>query len=104
MRQDITFFDLPDNNTGSLTARLSTEAPLVKSIAGENQGRQVQNFSTLVTGLLIAFILGSWKVRTWNVTGMRRACGCASGEEDILDASNPSAWMECACFCAGRSR
>ena len=41
MRQDITFFDLPINNTGSLTARLSTEAALVKSIAGENQGRQV---------------------------------------------------------------
>eukprot|EP01134_Creolimax_fragrantissima_P004039 CFRG4039T1 len=62
IRQDIGFFDDEDNNTGSLTARLATEATLVKEISGQNQGRIVQNISTLTSAMIIAFALGSWKV------------------------------------------
>ncbi|KNC82823.1 hypothetical protein SARC_04906 [Sphaeroforma arctica JP610] len=62
IRQDIAFFDDESNNTGSLTARLATDATLVKDVSGQNQGRIVQNMSTLVTAMVIAFVLGSWKV------------------------------------------
>jgi ABC-type multidrug transport system fused ATPase/permease subunit len=43
VRQDIAFFDEEENATGSLTARLATEAALVKNITGQNLGRAVQN-------------------------------------------------------------
>eukprot|EP00124_Ichthyophonus_hoferi_P002944 Ihof_evm3s226 gene=Ihof_evmTU3s226 len=61
-RQNIAFFDKDCNNTGAIAARLATEAKLVKSIAGETLGQLMQNCSTLVCALLIAFILGSWKI------------------------------------------
>jgi ABC-type multidrug transport system fused ATPase/permease subunit len=53
---------MEENSTGAVTARLATDATLVKAMAGENQGRVVQNAFTLISALLIAFILGSWKV------------------------------------------
>lgn len=41
VRQDVGYFDLEENNTGAITARLASDATLVKSVSGENQGRQV---------------------------------------------------------------
>ena len=42
VRQDIAWFDKEDNSTGALTARLATEATLVKNITGQNLGRQAK--------------------------------------------------------------
>lgn len=39
MRQDVAWFDREDNSTGALTARLATEATLVKNIVGQNLSR-----------------------------------------------------------------
>jgi ABC-type multidrug transport system fused ATPase/permease subunit len=41
VRQDVGYFDMEENSTGAITARLATDATLVKSIAGQNQGRMV---------------------------------------------------------------
>eukprot|EP00123_Amoebidium_parasiticum_P013500 comp21991_c0_seq1/m.31796 comp21991_c0_seq1/g.31796 ORF comp21991_c0_seq1/g.31796 comp21991_c0_seq1/m.31796 type:complete len:1283 (-) comp21991_c0_seq1:440-4288(-) len=62
LRQNIAYFDNEDNSTGAIAARLATEAKLVKSIAGESLGQMMQNMATLLSALLIAFILGSWKI------------------------------------------
>lgn len=39
IRQDVGWFDEEENSTGALTARLATEATLIKNITGQNLGR-----------------------------------------------------------------
>lgn len=39
VQQDLSWFDMDENGTGALTARLATEATLVKSITGLNLSR-----------------------------------------------------------------
>jgi ABC-type multidrug transport system fused ATPase/permease subunit len=78
---------MEENSTGAITARLATDATLVKAMAGENQGRVVQNAFTLISALLIAFILGSWKV-TLVLLSMYAA---------ILSAAHYSLFHACIC-------
>ena len=52
----IPFFDIPRNNSGSLAARLSTECNQVNALTTTIVAITLQNISTLITGLVIAFI------------------------------------------------
>lgn len=49
VRQDVGYFDLEENSTGAITARLATDATLVKAVAGQNQGRMVCAVELLIT-------------------------------------------------------
>ncbi|CAK4336448.1 unnamed protein product [Aphanomyces euteiches] len=62
MRQDVAFFDLPGNTTGTLTADLSTLATKVVVIAGDNQAKMLQSVFTIVAAFAIAFVFGSWQL------------------------------------------
>jgi ATP-binding cassette subfamily B (MDR/TAP) protein 1 len=62
LRQEIAWFDDEKNSSGALCAQLATETTLVQNITGQNLANQVQNVITIVTALLIAFVLGSPKV------------------------------------------
>ncbi|KYQ92143.1 ABC transporter B family protein [Tieghemostelium lacteum] len=61
MRQDIGWFDLPENSTGKLTAHLASDASLVQGMTSQRLGIMIQNLMTVLGGLIIAFISG-WKL------------------------------------------
>jgi ATP-binding cassette subfamily B (MDR/TAP) protein 1 len=56
----ISWFDLPKNNAGSLSARLSTDCQVVNSMTTTVVQIMIQNVSTLITGIIIAFIF-EWR-------------------------------------------
>eukprot|EP01071_Lankesteria_metandrocarpae_P010951 Lankesteria_metandrocarpae@DN5386_c0_g2_i1.p1 len=56
LHQEISFFDSPENSTGSLSSILSSEVMLVKGWISDNTGIYVQNFATLIYAIIIAFI------------------------------------------------
>lgn len=55
VHQDISWFDDPANSSGAVGARLSTDASIMRSLVGDALALVVQNLSTVVTGLVIAF-------------------------------------------------
>ncbi|EFA76461.1 hypothetical protein PPL_10227 [Heterostelium album PN500] len=61
IRQDIGWFDLPENSTGVLTNNLATDATLVQGMTSQRLGLIIQNIVTIIAGLIIAFIAG-WKL------------------------------------------
>jgi ATP-binding cassette subfamily B (MDR/TAP) protein 1 len=52
----VKWFDLPKNNAGTLTARLSTDCQIVNSMTTTVVQIMIQNLSTLITGIIIAFV------------------------------------------------
>ncbi|CAF1223645.1 unnamed protein product [Rotaria sordida] len=61
LRQEITYFDRPENNTGALCTRLATEASDVQGATGIRIGTMLQNISNLGVGIILAFIY-SWSL------------------------------------------
>lgn len=61
LRQDMSFFDSRENNSGSLTTMLASEAGLVRGVTGDTLGVIAVAISTLGSGLIIAFI-GCWRI------------------------------------------
>ncbi|KAH3745928.1 multidrug resistance protein 1 [Pelomyxa schiedti] len=55
LRQEIGWFDDPQNSTGVLTTRLSTEATLVDAASGGRLASLIQSISSLVAALGFAF-------------------------------------------------
>ena len=55
------WFDLPRNNAGTLSARLSTDCKNINGVASSYMGVIIQNISCLVSGLVIAFIY-EWRI------------------------------------------
>ncbi|KAL0695536.1 hypothetical protein Bca4012_062716 [Brassica carinata] len=61
LSNEIGWFDLDENNTGSLTSILAADATLVRSALADRLSTVVQNLSLTVTALAIAFYY-SWRV------------------------------------------
>ncbi|CAF2830163.1 unnamed protein product [Rotaria sp. Silwood2] len=61
LRQEIAWFDHPDNNTGALCTRLSNEATIIQGVAGARIGTVLSSFANLGVGMIISFIFG-WKL------------------------------------------
>ncbi|CAD8071446.1 unnamed protein product [Paramecium primaurelia] len=59
LRMPIAFFDKPENNAGTLTARLSVDCKTVQSLTSTIIGFKIQNASALICGMAIAFS-SSW--------------------------------------------
>lgn len=55
------WFDRVENNPGTLSARLASDAHLVNNLTSNVVQVQVNNFSAFLTGFLVAFIY-SWRV------------------------------------------
>jgi ATP-binding cassette subfamily B (MDR/TAP) protein 1 len=60
LRMPIKWFDIPKNNAGTLTARLSTDCQVVNSMTTTVVQIMIQNVSTLITGIIIAFVF-EWR-------------------------------------------
>eukprot|EP01138_Halocafeteria_seosinensis_P015347 gb/GECG01015663.1/.p1 GENE.gb/GECG01015663.1/~~gb/GECG01015663.1/.p1 ORF type:complete len:1320 (+),score=211.29 gb/GECG01015663.1/:1-3960(+) len=61
LKQDISFFDFPENSPGRLANRLASDAYYVKATVGERIGVLVQVLASILTGLIIAFV-SSWQL------------------------------------------
>ncbi|CAI5470840.1 unnamed protein product [Closterium sp. Yama58-4] len=55
LRQEIAWFDRDENSSGAIGARLSTDAAQVRGMVGDQLALLVQNLSTVVLGLVLAF-------------------------------------------------
>ncbi|CAF1200942.1 unnamed protein product, partial [Rotaria sordida] len=61
LRQEIAYFDDPNNNTGALCTRLATEASAVQGATGIRIGLMLKNFASLGVGIILAFMF-SWQL------------------------------------------
>ncbi|GFY88631.1 P-glycoprotein 9 [Actinidia rufa] len=59
VHQEISWFDDPQNSSGAIGARLSTDASIVRNLVGDALAQIVQNFSTVMAGLFISFAANS---------------------------------------------
>ena len=98
LRQDISFFDHPDNSVGALTANLRVDTAAVRSATGQSLGSAVQTFGSLVFGLTVA-MMASWKyglvllaaVPALALGEMINMQNLASGEDAVSEALGKSA-------------
>ncbi len=61
LKMPISWFDIPKNNAGNLTARLATDCQKVNGLTTTNIGILFQNISCLITGIVIAFV-NEWRI------------------------------------------
>ncbi|CAF1372879.1 unnamed protein product [Rotaria sordida] len=61
LRQEIAYFDDPNNNTGALCTRLATEASAVQGATGIRIGLMLKNFASIGVGIILAFMF-SWQL------------------------------------------
>ncbi|KAH9619688.1 hypothetical protein KSS87_015757 [Heliosperma pusillum] len=59
IHMDVGWFDKPENSSGAIGARLSSDAASVRGLVGDALGLLVENIATALAGLLIAF-LANW--------------------------------------------
>ncbi|KAG9442673.1 hypothetical protein H6P81_018527 [Aristolochia fimbriata] len=61
LQNEVGWFDLDENNSGSLASALAANATVVRSALADRLSTIIQNLSLVVTAFLIAFFL-SWKL------------------------------------------
>ncbi|RCV26909.1 hypothetical protein SETIT_5G283500v2 [Setaria italica] len=61
VHQEVAWFDDPKNSSGALGAKLSVDALNVRRLVGDNLALLAQVTSSLITGLVIAFV-ADWKL------------------------------------------
>ena len=49
---EVSWFDEPENSSGAIGARLSADAASVRALVGDALGLLVQNFATVLAGLM----------------------------------------------------
>uniref|UniRef100_A0A0E0JHC1 ABC transporter B family member 21 n=1 Tax=Oryza punctata TaxID=4537 RepID=A0A0E0JHC1_ORYPU len=61
VNMEIEWFDHPENSSGAIGARLSADAAKVRGLVGDALQLVVQNTTTLIAGLVIAFV-SNWEL------------------------------------------
>lgn len=79
LTQEVGWFDEESNNSNLVSARLSSDATLVKAAVGDRMSTIVQNFSLVVTAFCISFYL-QWKVAGVVLLTFPLLVGAAVGE------------------------
>ncbi|KAL3603315.1 hypothetical protein D5086_004174 [Populus alba] len=80
---EIGWFDLDENSTGSLTSTLAADATLVRSTLADRLSTMVQNVSLTVTAFVIGFSL-SWRVSAVIIACFPILIGAAITEQLFL--------------------
>lgn len=75
LRQDISFFDRPENSTGALTAFLSTESSHLAAISGATLGIILTCMTTLVAACAVSLAIG-WKMALVCISTIPVLLGC----------------------------
>jgi len=60
IRQEIAWFDSPENSLGVLTSRLAVDVKLIRQTVGQGTGAAVSSMTSLLTGLLVALV-AAWQ-------------------------------------------
>jgi ABC-type multidrug transport system fused ATPase/permease subunit len=58
LRQNVGYFDLPENSTGALVAKLAKDATYVEGAVGTTLGLLIQNLTLIGISLVISFVRG----------------------------------------------
>lgn len=61
VNMEIGWFDMPDNSSGMIGSRLSTDAALIRALVGDALAEHVREVSSVVVALVIAF-QASWQL------------------------------------------
>ncbi|XVF80460.1 hypothetical protein PTKIN_Ptkin15bG0075500 [Pterospermum kingtungense] len=61
VRMEVGWFDEQDKSSGSIGARLSADATLIRSLVGDALAMMVSNLASAIVGLVIAFV-ASWQL------------------------------------------
>ncbi|KAK3580603.1 hypothetical protein CHS0354_002702 [Potamilus streckersoni] len=61
IKQDIAFFDDPQNRVGHLTTRLANDCTLIQGVTGSKLGNVLESVATIIVSLVIVFFC-SWKL------------------------------------------
>ncbi|OMO50345.1 hypothetical protein COLO4_38111 [Corchorus olitorius] len=80
---EVAWFDLDENNTGSLTAALAADATLVRSALADRLFTFVQNIALTVTAFVIAFTL-SWRLSAVVIASFPLLIGASITEQLFL--------------------
>ncbi|KAK7382939.1 hypothetical protein VNO78_28603 [Psophocarpus tetragonolobus] len=83
LNNEVAWFDMDENNTGSLTAMLAADATLVRSALADRLSTIVQNVALTVTAFVIAFTL-SWKLAAVVVACLPLLIGASITEQLFL--------------------
>ena len=79
LRQEVGWFDDDKNNSNLVSARLSTDATLVRAAVGDRMSTILQNLALVVTAFCIAFYL-QWRVAAVILATFPLLIGAAVGE------------------------
>lgn len=61
LRNEVSWFDVNENNSGKVAARLSADASTVRAAIGDRISLLVQNFALLLATCAIAFVI-QWRM------------------------------------------
>lgn len=83
LSNEVGWFDLEENHTGSLTSTLAADATLVRSALADRLSTIVQNIALTVTAFVIAFIL-SWRIAAVVIASLPLLIGASIAEVSVL--------------------
>ncbi|KAI9653427.1 MAG: hypothetical protein M1829_001304 [Trizodia sp. TS-e1964] len=61
VRQEIPFFDMPENTSGALTSRISSDPTAIQELVGLNSGTVLIAITNIIGSITLSFIVG-WKL------------------------------------------
>ncbi|XP_021283667.1 ABC transporter B family member 13-like [Herrania umbratica] len=83
LSNEVGWFDMNENNTGSLTGALAADATLVRSALADRLSTIVQNVALTVTAFVIAFTL-SWRIASVTIASFPLLIGASITEQLFL--------------------
>lgn len=83
LQNEIGWFDLDENNSSLLAARLATDATLVRAAVADRMSTITQNLALTVTAFVIAFVL-EWRVTLVILATFPFLIGASVGEQLFL--------------------
>ncbi|RVX03272.1 ABC transporter B family member 13 [Vitis vinifera] len=83
LSNEIGWFDLDENSTGSLTSKLAADATLLRSALADRLSTIVQNVALTVTAFVIAFTL-SWRIASVIIASFPLLIGASITEQLFL--------------------
>ncbi|XP_059637694.1 ABC transporter B family member 13-like isoform X2 [Cornus florida] len=83
LSNEVGWFDLDENSTGSLTSKLAANATLVRSALADRLSTIVQNVALTVTAFVIAFTL-SWRIASVIIATFPLLIGASIAEQLFL--------------------
>ncbi|KAD7477115.1 hypothetical protein E3N88_00251 [Mikania micrantha] len=83
LRNEVGWFDMEENSSGSLVSKLAADATLVRSALADRLSTIIQNISLTVTAFVISFVL-SWRIALVIVSTFPLLIGASITEQLFL--------------------